>query len=354
MAGLQPHDIRRESRFSPNERRKVSARTAAVDDFLMRTALSARRAVLYRLGLVVALLQERRGNPVSAVGNPVGGGNREVLRFTWASLMPAELAWVVAELHRRGYRASTVNAIRAATLGVLRAAWRAGELPAARYAQLRDVPGVRCRRSAVVGRFVTAAEVARMFGSLAGDTTARGRLCAALLSLAVTTGARRFELVGLALEDLDLTWPAVTIRKGKGEIARALPLPPWVSPILRRWLAIRGRRPGPLLCRVSRRGWVSRKPLSGSGVYRSLRVLADRAGVARFRPHDLRKTLLTELLGRGLDVLAVATISGHADPRSLQPYDLRRQNAAQRAIEGLPDPTAGAWVASNGGRCNAA
>lgn len=319
-------------------------RRTAAETYLASLASNSRPAVTWRLALVASILEDLRGCALRWARFPNPSRNAAIVRFAWATVQPRELCHLVATLRARGYAPATVNAIRAAVLGVARVAFEDGEMYPAVYTRLREVRGMRHPRGGVAGRVVTGDEIGSMFRVLAGDMTARGRLSAATLALAVATGARRFELGGLALGDFDVDRPAVTIARAKGGGSRTLPVPGWVVPVVACWLAVRGRRPGPLLCRVSRRGYPTRRPLGGAGVYVVLCRLAECAGVSPFSPHDLRRTLLTGLLAQGIDPLAVTTISGHSDLRGLVPYDLRRQNAAQRAVEALPDPTGGAWV----------
>lgn len=317
---------------------------SVAERYLGALAPNSRRAVAWRLGLAAAILADFRGRPLRWAGFRNESRNVQILRFSWQTLQPRELAHVVSTLRAQDYSPATVNAVRAAVLGVARLCLEAGAMYPAILTRLREVPGLLRRRGAAVGRVVSGDEIASMFRVLAGDMTARGRLSAATLALAVATGARRFELGCLAVGDFDADRPAVTIARAKGGGGRTLPVPGWVVPVVTRWLAVRGRRPGPLLCRVSRRGYPTRRPLGGAGVYGVLRHVAEAARVSRFTPHDLRRTLLTGLLAQGVDPLAITTVSGHSDPRGLVPYDLRRQNAAQRAVEALPDPTGGAWV----------
>jgi integrase len=53
------------------------------------------------------------------------------------------------------------------------------------------------------------------------------------------------------------------------------------------------------------------RPISGTDVYRIVKATEARVGVA-FKPHDLRRTLITEALATGTLLATVQAIAGHA------------------------------------------
>ena len=65
-----------------------------------------------------------------------------------------------------------------------------------------------------------------------------------------------------------------------------------------------------------------------------LRRRCQQAGVQRCSPHDLRRSFVSGLLDRGVDLGTVQDLAGHADPKTTRPYDrrgdeVRREGAAQ-------------------------
>ncbi|MDC9725122.1 MAG: tyrosine-type recombinase/integrase [Gammaproteobacteria bacterium] len=47
------------------------------------------------------------------------------------------------------------------------------------------------------------------------------------------------------------------------------------------------------------------------------------AGTPAVTPHDFRRTFISTLLSKGVDLLTVQRMAGHSDPRTTSGYDLR-------------------------------
>jgi len=149
-----------------------------------------------------------------------------------------------------------------------------------------------------------------------------GRRDRALMALAVQTGLRLSELIGLNCGDVELGSAAHVRCTGKGRKERCVPLTAPTVAILRVWLQERGgRRDEPLFpTRTGRR-------LSEDAVER--RVAIHKALAAgrcpslqtkKLTPHVLRHTSAMSLLRQGVDVAVIALWLGHADIRSTDAY----------------------------------
>ncbi len=154
-------------------------------------------------------------------------------------------------------------------------------------------------------------------------TTRDGVRDRALLLLAVTSGVRVSELIGIRITDLDFRGSRVHVLvRGKGRRERVVPLWKSVATVVRAWIAVRGECAAPEL-------FVSRlnAALTRSGVEYILRKhkrTAERTCPSlankRVSPHVLRHTCaLRTLQGTG-DVRKVALWLGHSSPQTTEIY----------------------------------
>jgi len=149
-----------------------------------------------------------------------------------------------------------------------------------------------------------------------------GRRDRVLMLLAVQTGLRVSELIGLDSGDVTLGTGASVHCQGKGRKQRAVPLTTPVQALLLTWLTERAGGPGdPLFpTRTGRR-------LSRDAV--ALRVSTHAAIAAqrcpslqgkRIHPHTLRHSCAMSLLQAGVDTSVIALWLGHAGVRSTDAY----------------------------------
>jgi site-specific recombinase XerD len=169
--------------------------------------------------------------------------------------------------------------------------------------------------------FLTATEIDAL---LAAPDLRRweGRRDRALMTLAVQTGLRVSEIIGLNCGDLTLGVGACVRCEGKGRKQRAVPLAAPVAAVMQAWLAERTGEPDqPLFAtRAGRR--LSRDAIA-------LRISTHAATAAghcptlrgkRLHPHVLRHSCAMNLLHAGVDTTVIALWLGHAGTRSTEPY----------------------------------
>lgn len=149
-----------------------------------------------------------------------------------------------------------------------------------------------------------------------------GRRDRVLMLLAIQTGLRVSELIGLNCADVTLGTGANVRCEGKGRKQRAVPLTNPVETLLRLWLGERAGHPGdPLFpTRTGRR-------LSRDAV--ALRVSTHATTAAqhcpslqgkKIHPHVMRHTCAMSLLQAGVDTSVIALWLGHAGVRSTDAY----------------------------------
>ena len=161
-----------------------------------------------------------------------------------------------------------------------------------------------------------------------------GRRDRALLLVAVQTGLRVSELIGLNCRDVTLGAGASVRCLGKGRKYRAVPLTKPTESVVRVWIAERnGHDNEPLFStRTGRR-------LSPDAIERLVHkhgtVAQSSCPTIRAKnlhPHVLRHTCAMTLLQAGVDTAVIALWLGHADIRSTQTYLHADMTIKQRAL----------------------
>lgn len=135
----------------------------------------------------------------------------------------------------------------------------------------------------------------------------------ALVEVLYATGVRVSELCSINVEDVDFDTSEIIVL-GKGNKERTVYLSDVAAMRLKDYLESRKDCNEALF--VGRGG----RRLSKTGVEVALRGLGKKAGVSGVYPHRFRRTLATMLLNRGMDIVSVAEILGHADLRTTQIY----------------------------------
>jgi integrase/recombinase XerD len=234
----------------------------------------------------------------------------------------------------RGNAVTTRNARLAAVHALFRFAALRHPEHAAVIQRVLAIPPKRADRALVA--FLTGPEVDAL---LASPDRSRwiGRRDHALLLVAIQTGLRVSEVLGLRCQDVALGRGAHLRCEGKGRKERCTPLTALTVAVLRVWLRERRGSPTDPLFPTSRGGRLSR-----DAVERRLAKYAARAEAAcptlrgkRLSPHVLRHTSAMRLLQAGVDTSVIALWLGHETVRTTQVYlhaDLRLKERALARI----------------------
>ena len=128
------------------------------------------------------------------------------------------------------------------------------------------------------------------------------------VELLARTGMRKGEFLGLTIDAVVQIGSAFWLRTPVGKMRndRYVPLHPTLKTIIDGWLA---RRPtwqsSDLL--FTDRG----RPIPPSRVDKAVQRAADAAGLGHVHPHQLRHTLATQAINRGMSLEAIAALLGH-------------------------------------------
>jgi integrase/recombinase XerD len=289
---------------------------------------SPRTIATYRDGwrLLLGYLADQRGTPPSKV--KIDDLDAEVV-----------LAFLDYLEDHRSNSARTRNARLAAIRSLFRYASLQHPEHAALIQRVLAIPQKRYLKPDVP--FLTNPEVEALMAAPDRGTW-EGRRDLALLTLAVQTGLRVSELVGLNCADLALGSGAHVRCRGKGRKERATPITKGTQALLKAWIQERAGRPDDPLF-PARNG----QRLSRGAVERRVakyRALAEKTRPSIHRkhltPHVLRHTNAMDLLQEGVDPTVIALWLGHEDVRTTYSIYLHADmSIKERALASLQPAT---------------
>lgn len=124
------------------------------------------------------------------------------------------------------------------------------------------------------------------------------------------TGMRRGELLGLTVDAIVQIGTGYWLRTpvGKLHTDRYIPLHPQLKELLDAWIAARPDWQASSLL-LTERG----RPIPPTRVEKAVQKAATAAGLGHVHPHQLRHTLATQAINRGMSLEAIAALLGHYD-----------------------------------------
>jgi site-specific recombinase XerD len=259
-------------------------------------------------------------------------------KFPWQHLRYEHTSGLAAYMVEIGYAKSSVNKHLVALRRVLEEAYRLGLYQD--HNLFYRAQGVKSLRTQTLprGRSLKMEELEALVRSAMADKNqVLGVRDAALISTLYAAALRRQEIVDLNLADFELSERKLRVL-GKGNKKRLVYLSKDALKALEAWLLLRGRKLGPLFCRVGKGGKAVLRRLSAQAIYYILHQRGLEAGIEAFSPHDLRRTSITDLLSADVDVLTVSAIAGHASADTTRRYDRRSEDTKREAAQRLRSP----------------
>lgn len=283
--------------------------TTVFDAYINGLAHSGRRGITSLLNRSAGIL--KRG--ADAAGYP------------WEQLNYAAVAKVRAALLDDGYAVSSVNMALSALRGVAQTAFNLNCMDAETLARIRSVKRISgdIQRK---GRALDKQEIRALIHS-AKQHPQPARRCrdTAIVLTLCGTGLRAGELVKLERRDYDKG--ILTVRQGKGRKYREIHVADAVDRAIRAWLKVSANEAeNALFSRIQRNGKAATQPLTTTGLTGILAELQQTSGIARFTPHDIRRTFITRLLEQGVDINTVRQLAGHSDISTTTRYDCRGES----------------------------
>ena len=151
---------------------------------------------------------------------------------------------------------------------------------------------------------------------LDGCSRSRVSWLSPLIQLAIETGMRRGELINIQSEHVDLDLRTLYIPHTKTGEPRTIPL---------------SSHAVHLLSNLIKNEEVRIFPITGNAIRMAWGRLKNRVGITDLHFHDLRHEATSRFFEKGLNVMEVATITGHKDLRMLQRYThLRAEDLAKK------------------------
>lgn len=266
----------------------------------------------------------------------ITGDQYDAFSLPWAALEYQHTQAVRTALAEQ-YAPATANKMLSALRGVLKEAWRLGQMSAEAHDRATDLNGIK---SSVLlrGRALSPGEIAALLRVCAEDASPAGARDGGALVVMGSAGLRRSEVVALDLADFDSATRALRVRAGKGGKDRETYLGRSAVLTLDDWLQLRGSTAGPLFCPVGKGGRITIRTMTAQSLMEALQKRARQAGVAHFSPHDLRRTFISHLLDAGADISTVQRLAGHANVQTTTRYDRRGEEAKRQASDLLHVP----------------
>jgi site-specific recombinase XerD len=155
-------------------------------------------------------------------------------------------------------------------------------------------------------KFLSDEDAAKLMAAARAHRLPRYRLVVEMLA---RTGMRASELCDLSGDAVTLIGDAYWLRIPVGKLRndRMVPLHPDLVPLLAAWTAENSEH-----IRAQKRLMADRHaPLDRRTVHRIVATTAKKAGIGHAHPHQLRHTLATQAINRGMRLEAIAALLGH-------------------------------------------
>ena len=269
---------------------------ATMASYLDQLEVSARPSTVAATELTLRLFAHRvtESDPGCTSVARIGRSHIEDFK-TWVAARPGKSGKGLATMTIR-HRLSTVRTFFERIME-----WDYDDAPARLFIYMSDFPAL----DEPLPRFLDDPTAAKFMAALSVDPNQRRRLMVELLA---RTGMRVGELSGVEDDAMVRHGDGHRLRIPIGKLHndRYVPLLPLLVDLIVEYKAARGRsRSGHLLERDDG------QPFDRRTIHRYVASVAKRAGIGHVHPHQLRHTLATQSINRGMSLEAIAALLGH-------------------------------------------
>lgn len=158
----------------------------------------------------------------------------------------------------------------------------------------------------------------------------------AMVLLLLMTGLRESELCQLLVKDIDFKYRTITVRAGKGEKFRQLPMTSALCRVLNAYIDGERAEVARKMKRALRRQYLfigRRGAIARQTVFSVVRTVGKGAGIEGCHPHQLRHTYATFILNKTGDLTAVSALLGHSSIATTQIYTRPSQELLAERVQ---------------------
>ena len=240
-------------------------------------------------------------------------GHESYLDVDWPKLNYAMVMNVRSKLIKQ-YKPATANRMLSALRQTIQFTWKLGQMDAETCHRISAIKRVTYTRD-LMGRYIEDGEMQRLCQVCINEKTNAGIRDLAIFNVLRYAGLRRSEVIQLDVGDFDAEQRSLHVRLGKGRQVRFIPIPSRAVMTLQAWLEVRGGGPNdPLFIPILKSGAIVERRPSDQMVLLMIRSRAAQANITDIRPHDFRRTYISSLFDKGVDISTIMQMAGHDKP----------------------------------------
>ena len=221
----------------------------------------------------------------------------------------------------KSFTVASVNRYMAALSHVFSIAYRewgwANQNPFSKVSKLKEPRGRT--------RFLTQDEIKRF---LQACKESRSNALYPIVLLALSTGARKSEILQLHWEDVDFERSRILIHETKNTEKRSLPLVGHAGQVIKELYSESPEKSGPIF-----QGKTPSKTYQRTTVRRAFLTALTAAGIEDFRFHDLRHTAASYLAMNGASLVEISEILGHKTLQMVKRYSHLTEGHTSKVVE---------------------